>query len=178
MTVLDQVRSGGRAIIESLLDKEPVNYIEAGALYGMVATGRYHVAVLSAFYNHAQDPALRELIKEAIDQLSEATVKKGENLLEAGGAKAPTIDYPDHSLEGRLDIPAEARLEDMVIATALADIDVASQVALVTAIHQCYAPEISLVLRSHLIKALDWSQKLLQLMLNRGWLPQVPKVAP
>jgi len=169
MTILDQVSATSRSIVQQTVDKESVNY-------AMVTTGRYHVAVLSVFHNHAQEPQLRQLIKEAIDNLSEKTVKKCEALLLTGDAKIPSVRFPEHPLENRLDIPSAARLTDMEIAMILVNMHGASQVALVAGISQGYQLEIASELRNQLNIALDWGYRLQQLMLHRGWLPEMAKV--
>jgi spore coat protein CotF len=176
MTIIDQVRAVGRGITQPLVDKEPVNYIEAGALFTIIATCRYHLAMLSVMHNHARDPELRALIKEALDSLTEAAMTKGEDLLRAGGASVPTVTYPIVPLQESLEIPDGARLTDPIIAMALVNMDGASQMALLGAMHQCYQPEIALMLGTQLRRALDWSFRLMQLMLERGWLPQMAKV--
>lgn len=176
MSVIEQVSVAGRSMVQSLIDKEPVNYIEAGSLYGITTIGRYHVSLLAVLHNHAQDPKLKELIRESMDNLSEITVKKCENLLNAGGAKVPTIKFPDRPLKDNLDIPDAGHLSDREIAVTLANLDAAGQMSLLTALHQCYQLEIALVLRSQLTNAMDWSYRLLQLMLHRGWLPEIAKV--
>lgn len=53
MAILDTVSATGRSIVQKFTDKEPVNYIEAGMLYEIVVTGRFHVSFLSVLYNHA-----------------------------------------------------------------------------------------------------------------------------
>ena len=104
-------------------------------------------------------------------------MKKGESLLEAGGATLPIVSYPEAPLEESMQIPDGARIADPVIAVSLVNIDGASQMALLASLHQCYQPEISLALRTQLNRALDWSFRLQQLMLQRGWVPEVAKVA-
>ncbi|MDR3562132.1 MAG: DUF3231 family protein [Negativicutes bacterium] len=176
MTIIDQVNASSRALVQKLVDKEPVNYIEAGLLYGITTTGRYHVAVLSVCYNHAQDPQLKELIKDALDNLTEKTVDKCESLLRAGDARVPTVEFPNHPLEKRLDIPGAAHFSDMEIAMMLVNMHGASTMALLAAINQSYQLEMAIELREQLNIALDWGYRLLQLTLHRGWLPELAKV--
>jgi hypothetical protein len=176
MTVMDQVRAGTRAAIQPLLDKEAVNYVEAGGLHAMVAGARLNVSLLSVFYNHARDPELRKLIKDAIGHLSEATIKKAEDLLRAGGARVPAVAFREYPLTESLEIPSAARLDDEVIALSLVTIDGASQMVLLTAMHQCYQPEIIRALGSQLRSSVEWAFRLQQLMLKRGWLPEIAKV--
>ncbi len=176
MTILDNVSAGTRSMVQTIVDKESVNYIEAGMLYGIVLQGRYNVSFLSILYNHAQSPQLKQLIKEAIDDLTEETIDECEGLLRAGDAKVPTLNFPEHSLENRLDIPSAAHLTGKEIAITLANNSAASQMALLASIHQCYQLEIAGTLRSQLNKGLDWNYRLLQLMLHQGWLPEINKV--
>lgn len=176
MTLLDQVSAVSRSIVQEMVDEESVNYIEAALLYGMVTTARYHVAVLSVFHNHAQDPQLRQLIKDAIDNLAEKTIKKCEALLLTGDAKLPSVKFPEHPLKNQLDIPGAAHLTDMEIAMSLVNMHGASQLALVAGINQSYQLKIARELRNQLNIALDWGYRLLQLMLHQGWLPEMTKV--
>lgn len=176
MTILDQVNAKSRSFVQGLVDKEPANYIEAGLLYQIVITGRYHVSLLTVLHNHAQDPELMQLIKDAIDNLSEKTLKGCEDLLQSEDAMIPTMRFPEHKLESAQDIPSSAHLSDMEIAMALANMHGASQMALMTAINQCYHLEIGFTLRKQLNTALDWGYRLLELMLHRGWLPQIAKI--
>ena len=175
MTILDQIHARSRAIVQSIIDKEPVNYFEAGALYSIVAYGRHNASVLSVLYNHAQDYELKALIKEAIDGLA-VTIKQCEEFLAVGGAQIPTTRFSHHPLEDRLDIPSAARLTDMEISQSLHTMSATSQTALLISIHQCYQLEISVALRSMLNDSLDWNYRLLQLTLHQGWLPEIAKV--
>ena len=93
-----------------------------------------------------------------------------------GDAKIPSVRFPEHPLENRLDIPSAARLTDMEIAMILVNMHGASQVALVAGISQGYQLEIASELRNQLNIALDWGYRLQQLMLHRGWLPEMAKV--
>lgn len=52
----------------------------------------------------------------------------------------------------------------------------ASQTALLAALLQSYQLEIGLMFRKYLDKGLDWNYRLLQLMLERGWLPHLAKI--
>lgn len=176
MTMLDKVNAKSRSLIQELVDKEPANYIEAGLLYQIIVTGRYHVSLLTIYHNHTKDPELMQIIKDAIDNLSEKTIKDCEDFLLAGDAMIPTVRFPERLLESAQDIPSGAHLSDMEIAMALANMHGASQIALLTAINQCYHLDIGTKLRKQLNVALDWGYRLLQLMLHRGWLPQIAKV--
>lgn len=176
MTILDQVNAKSRSFVQDLVDKEPANYIEAGLLYQIILSGRYHVSLLTILHNHAQDPELMKLIKDAIDNLSERTLKDCEDLLLSENAMIPTVRFPEHKLESTQDIPSAAHLSDMEIAMALVNMHGASQLALMTAINQSYHLEIGSKLRKQLNTALDWGYHLLELMLHRGWLPQIAKI--
>lgn len=176
MTILDKVNATSRSIVQKFVDKEPANYIEAGLLYQIVVTGRYHVSILTILHNHAKDPELMQIIKDALDNLSEKTIKKCEDLLQTEDAMIPTVRFPERLLKSAQDIPSGAHLSDMEIAMALVNMHGASQMALLTAINQCYHLEIGIELRKQLNIALDWGYRLLQLMLHRGWLPQIAKL--
>lgn len=176
MTIADKVSATGRAVIQNITDHEPVNYIEAGGLYGIVAQGRHNIALLSVLYNQARDSELRELIKQSIEGLTVETVRHCEKLLEAGGAELPAAHFTRHELEPRQDLPAAVQLADGEIAIAVANLARASQTALLAVLHQTYQPEIAIALRTQLNNGLDWNYRLLQLMLGRGWLIHISKV--
>ena len=74
------------------------------------------------------------------------------------------------------DIPTDACLSDMEIAAALGTMAKASQMALLAALHQSYQLDVGMMLRKRLDEDLDWNTRLLNLMLNRGWLPHITKV--
>lgn len=176
MTILDKVSATSRSFVQNFIDKEPVNYIEAGLLYGIVTVGRYNVAMLTLLHNHAQEPELKPLIKEAIDTLTEKTIKYCEDQLKTGGAKLPTIRFNERALESGLEIPNGARYSDMEIAMVLVNLHGACQTAILTAISQSYHLDISIELRNQLNDALDWGYRLQQLMLHKNWLPKIAKV--
>lgn len=176
MTILDKVNATTRTFVQKLVDKEPANYIEAGILYQIVVSGRFHVALLTILHNHARDPELMALIKDALDNLSEKTIKDCEDLLETEGAMLPTMRFPERPLENVQDIPSAAHLSDTEIAIVLVNMHNASQMALLTGINQCYHLEIGNALRKQLNSAIDWGYRLQQLMLHRGWLPKTAKI--
>lgn len=64
----------------------------------------------------------------------------------------------------------------MEIAITLANMHNASQMALLTAINQCYHLEIGNNLGQQLNTAMDWGYRLQQLMLHQGWLPKIAKI--
>jgi len=176
MTILEKTSSIAHTAVQSVFDKEKINYIEAGALYGIVLQGRHNVAVLSTLYNHAKDPELKTLIKESIDNLTETTIKQCEDLLKAGGAELPSTRFPIRALEDHVDIPVSARLSDEENAIYVANIAKGAQLAILNSLHNCYQPEIAQTLKGILDDSMDWNYRLLQLMLNRGWLPHMAKV--
>lgn len=176
MTIADKVSAAGRAVVQSITDHEPINYIEAGGLYGIVAQGRHNIAMLSVLHNQARDSELRELIKQSIEGLTVETVRHCEKLLEAGGAELPGVHFGHHDLEPRQELPSAVQLSDGEIALAVANLAKASQIALLALLHQTYQPEIALALRTQLNNGLDWGYRMLQLMLDRGWLIHISKV--
>lgn len=176
MTILDKVNATTRTFVQNFVDKEPANYVEAGLLYQIIVTGRFHVALLTILHNHARDPELMVLIKDALENLSEKAIKDCEDFLETEGAMLPTIRFPERSLENVKDIPSSAHLSDIEIAIALVNMHNASQMALLTGINQCYHLEIGTGLRKQLNTAMDWGYRLQQLMLHRGWLPEIAKI--
>ncbi|HMM20664.1 MAG TPA: DUF3231 family protein [Selenomonadales bacterium] len=176
MTVIDRMNAAAHTAVQAVTDKETVNYIEAGALYGIILQGRHNVSTLSVLFNQTQDPELKKLIKKAIDDLTEKTIKKCEDSLSAGGGQVPTTNYDSHPLEGHIEIPVSVRFTDEEIAMMLANMAKTSQFGLFTALQNCYQPEIAAALYTLLDEGLDWSYQLTQLMLKRGWLPQIAKV--
>ncbi|MBP2650158.1 MAG: hypothetical protein H6Q74_983 [Firmicutes bacterium] len=176
MTMIDKVNGVVHTAIQSIVDKEPINYIEAGSLYGIVTQGRHNVAVLSVLHNQAKDHELKTLIAAAIDSHSEKTVKVCEDFLEKGHSELPKTRFSIHPLKDNLDIPFEGRLSDEEIAMLLINMAKASQLATFSAILNTYQPEIALSLRRIIDDGLDWNYKLVQLMIHRGWLPTVAKI--
>lgn len=177
MTVMDKVNAETRNLVNSVFDKEPLNYLEAASLYGTIAQGRHNLASLEVLYNHCQDNDLRELIDEALEVHTEGVVEQAEDLLEASGGTLPKLHFAPRSLhkEG-LEIPADGRLTDAEIAIAVGTMAKASQTALLASLHQSYQLEVALMYRKMLDAGLDWDYRLLQLMLKRGWLPHVAKI--
>ena len=176
MTILDQINAKSRSIVQGFVDQEPLNYIEAGLMHQFIITGRYHVSLLSVLHNHAKDPELKQLIKDALNDLSEDTIKYCEDFLKAENAVLPSVRYPEYPLENVQNIPDAAHLSDHVIAMALVNIHGASQIALLAAINQCYHLDIAFQFRKQINISMDWSYRLLQLMLHRGWLPEIAKI--
>lgn len=177
MTILEKVSSETRNILNMFFDKEPLNYLEAAGLYGVIAQGRCNIACLEVFYNQAQDRDLKALIKEAMDDQSKNVIEQSEKLLSDSGGPVPTLSFTKRTLHKEtLDIPADAHLTDGEIAIALGTMGKAAQMALLATLHQSYQLEVALMYREMLDAGLDWDYRLLQLMLNRGWLPHLAKI--
>ncbi|WP_371373450.1 DUF3231 family protein [Sporomusa aerivorans] len=176
MTIIDQVKAYTRTILQSIFDKEPVNYMEASSLYGLILQARHNISLLSSFYNQASDPELRDLIKTAIYQHAVPTIENCEKLLREGGAELPDTHFPSHPLYDKTNYPKGVQLTDMEIAIAVGNLARSSQLILFLSLQQCYQPEILLAISSLMSNGLQWDYQLLQLMLHRGWLPNAPKV--
>ena len=177
MTVMDKVSSQTRNIMNLVFDKEPLNYIEAAGLYGIIAQGRFNAAVLQVLYNHANDSELKALIKEAIDKHTEMTVAEAEDKLTNSDGHTPALKFVRRNLHSSpLNIPDDARLTDQEIAIAVGTLAKGAQMALLSALHQSYQLDVALMFRKALDDGLDWDYRLLQLMLNRGWLPHLSKI--
>ena len=91
MSLLDKVNAETRNLVNMFFDKEPLNYLEAASLYGVVAQGRLNISMLEIMYNHAQDSELKALIKEALEYDTENLIEQSEELLEESGAALPTL---------------------------------------------------------------------------------------
>lgn len=176
MSIIDKVSSNARGTWQTIFDKEPVNYLEAGALYGIIAQGQHTLAVLSVMYNHAHDPELKKLIKESMNDLARPTIEACGKLLSEGEAEIPQLQFIERKLHVSIDIPNDTRLTDIEIAATIGTIAKASQTILLTALLNSYQLEVGLMLRKFLDAGLDWNYRLLQLMLHRGWLPHLAKV--
>ncbi|VBB05473.1 Hypothetical protein LUCI_0683 [Lucifera butyrica] len=177
MSILDKVNAETRNIFNLFFDKEPLNYFEAAGLYGIISQGRNNIALLEVMYNHAQDPDLKNLILAAIDDQTLPVVEEAENLLQKGGVALPELSFSHRELHNEaLDIPRDVRISDKEIALSLSNMGRASQLVLLSTLHQSYQLNIALVYREQLDSALDWSYRLLELMLERGWLPHMTKV--
>ncbi|HWR42472.1 DUF3231 family protein [Sporomusa sp.] len=177
MTVMEKVSSQTRNIMNMMFDKEPLNYIEAAGLYGIIAQGRFNAALLQVLHNHAHDPELKSLIKEAIVEHNKMTVNEAEDKLTDSDGHTPSLQFVKRNLHtSPLNIPDDARLTDQEIALAVGTLAKGSQMALLTALHQSYQLDVALMFRKALDDGLDWDYRLLQLMLNRGWLPHLKKI--
>lgn len=177
MTMMDKINATTRMATQMVFDKEPVNYLEAGSLYGIVAQGRFNMAVLQALYNQARDPELRELIRESIEEQTRPTVEHCETALEKGDAQIPQFHFNSRTLhKDPLDVHPDVCLTDMEIAATLGTMAKGSQMALLAGLHQSYQLDVGMMYKKRLDEGIDWNYRLLQLMLNRGWLPHVAKV--
>jgi len=178
MTVMDKINSQTRTIMNAILDKEPLNYIEAAGLYGIVAQGRFNVALLQVMYNHAHDPELKVLIKEAINHHTEMTMEEAEDKLFESNGHTPAFQFVKRNLhDSPVNIPDDARMSDQEIAIAVGTMAKAAQTALLTGLHGSYQLDVALMYRKALDHGLDFDYRLLQLMLDRGWLPHLNKIS-
>jgi len=176
MTIMDKVEAAARTSVQAILDKEPISYLEASSLYSIIASGRHNLCVLEVLYNHAQDPELKNLIKDAIDNIVVPAIDHCEVLLEQSGAQTPHFRFSEHQLHQDLDIPSDARLTDYEISANIAIMARASQVSLLAALHESYQLEVGGMYRKFLDAGLDWNYRLSQLMIHRGWLPHLAKI--
>ena len=176
MSILDKINSETRMLFNNFFDKEPLNYLEAASLYGVVAQGRYNVAMLEILYNHAQDEELKGLIKEALSTQTKALIYQSEEMLQESGSQIPSLTFRRRTLHKRpLAIDPDAKLSDAEVAIAIGTMAKAAQTAMLAALHQSYQLDIAMMYRELLDKGLYWDYKLLQLMLKRGWLPRLHK---
>lgn len=176
MSILEKLNAETRTLFNHFFDKEPLNYLEAAGLYGVVAQGRYNLAMLEVLYNHARDEELKGLIKEAITTQTRVVIEQSEEMLQENGSQIPSLTFRRRTLHNRpLAIDPDAHLTDGEIAIAIGTMGKASQMAMLAALHQSYQVDVALMYRDLLNKGLDWDYKLLQLMLKRGWLPRLHK---
>lgn len=177
MTMMDKINGATRMATQMIFDKESVSYLEAGALYGIVSQGRFNLSVLEALYNQAKDPELRTLVEQCIEEQVRTTVEHCEEALHKGKAEVPKFHFTRRQLHAHpLELPSDACLTDSEIAATLGTMAKGSQMAILAALHQCYQLEVGMMLRKRLDEGLDWNLRLLNLMLNRGWLPHIAKV--
>jgi len=178
MTLLDKVNSETRKIFNMVFDQEPINSLEAAGLYGIIAQGRFNMALLEILHNHAEDSHLKQLIKEALYDQTKAVVEHSETMLKESGGSPPDFSFSRRTLHSDpLEIPRDAKMSDAEIAIAVGTMAKAAQMALLVALHQSYQLEIALMYRELLDAGLDWDYRLLQLMLERGWLPHLAKIS-
>lgn len=176
MTMMDKVNSLTRAATQMVFDKENVNYLEAGSMYGIISQGRYNMAVLTVLYNHAKDPELKKLVKEAVENQTMLTIERAEDLMLDRGADIPKFDFAERTLHDNVEIHPDARFTDAEIAATLGTMAKGAQLSCLMALHNSYQLEIGVMFRERLDAGLDFNYRLLQLMLNRGWLPHLKKV--
>lgn len=175
-TMVDKVTEGANIIFHMLFDREPLNYIEGAALYGIVGQGRINMGILAVMYNQAQDQELKALIKDAMDSQTRLLMEKAEDYLQASEAHLPEFHMERRKLHESLNIPVDARFTDREITLAIANIAKASQLGVLTALHQSYQPDVAQLYRQVLDVSLDWNYRLMTLAINRGWLPHVAKL--
>lgn len=177
MTMMDKVNAGVNSLTNAVFDREAPSYLEATAAYSIVAQGRLINSLLSVMYNHARDPELRKLVYQSLEEHNKVTVEMCERLLKETGGELPRFDFQQrHLRDTPLDIPPDARLTDEEIILALATVAKGAQMALLGALHQSYQPNIAMAYRQRLDEGLDFDYRILQLALNRGWLPHLDKV--
>jgi len=177
MSILDQISSGTRSVLNMMFDSEPINYLEAAGLYGIVAQGQLNRTILEVAYNHAQDSDLKSLIREVLERHNQDIIEQAKDFLKNSDADLPALQLPRRSLHNTpVEIPADARLTDREIAMAIGTMAKAAQATILGALHHSYQLEVALMYRKMLEFGLDWDYRLLQLMLNRGWLPHLAKI--
>jgi hypothetical protein len=177
MTTMDKVNAMVTSTISMVFDKEPLNYLEAAGLFSIVAAGRQNISSLEILYNHAKDAELKAIIKDAIDDQSRRLVEWSENFLQEGDVGLPTFHFVRRRLhESGLSVPDDGRFTDQEILLALANMAKVSQLAVLSAMHQTYQPQIASIYRQTLESAFDFNFRLLQLALDKGWLPHLPKI--
>jgi len=177
MTTMDKVNAGINKVYNALFDKEPLNNLETTALFAITLNGRENVATLEILYNHAQDNDLKSIIKEARDNQAAWLVERAEKILERNKTHSPSLTLPNHTMhQSNLDIPLDARFSDHEVFLALGNMAKAAQMAVLAAMHQTYQPNVAIMYRSILDSAFDFNYRLLQLALEKGWLPHFPKI--
>ncbi len=177
MTIADKIISQTGTAVNMLFDKEPLNYVEIAALYAAIIAGRQNVATLAVLHNHAHDRDLRALLKRSLDEQTEWLLEHAEKTLVAAGGELPEFHFANRPLsDAPLDIPADARFSDQEIALMLANMAKGAQMAVLGAMHNCYQPYISKLFQDVLDKSTDYNFALMQLVLDKGWLPHLHKL--
>ncbi|KYZ76532.1 hypothetical protein AXX12_08870 [Anaerosporomusa subterranea] len=177
MTMMDKVNAKAHSVTSAMFDREAPSYLEATAAYSIIAQGRMNSSVLSIMYNHARDPELRLLVREALEEQNKATIEVCEKILQDNGGELPHFYFQERKLQATpLDIPPDARMTDEEIVLGLATMAKAAQMAILSALHQSYQPNIAMGYHKRLDEGLDFDFRILQLALNRGWLPHLDKV--
>src|SRR5512146_1680881 len=90
---MDKVSAGISTVFNQVFDQEPLNYLEAAGLFGIVANGRQNMAYLEVLYNHAHDSELKNLLKQAIEDQTEWLVDKAEHLLQTSHGRLPALHF-------------------------------------------------------------------------------------
>lgn len=176
MTIMDKVNAGANMVFNSVFDKEAINFMEAASLHTVIMQGRYNLAALECMYNQATDPELRTLVKEAVD-ITRETVNEAEDTMRSGGGHVPENHFIRRELHSRpVEGSQDAKLSDPEIVLTLVMMAKASQMALLTSLHQSYQPQVSVMYRRQMDAGLDHNYRVLQFMLKRGWLPYLDKV--
>ncbi len=177
MTIADKIMAQADTALNMMFDKEPPNYVESAALYASIMAGRQNVATLAVLYNQARDADLRALLKRSIDEQTEWLTNSAEKTLAAAGADLPALHFMKRDLVDKpLDLPESARFSDQEIALLLANMAKTSQLAVLGAMHNCYQPFLAKMYQDVLDKATDYNFRLMQLVLNKGWLPHIHKL--
>lgn len=177
MTTMDKINAGVHSVSNALFDREAPSYLEATAAYSIIAQGRLIKAALSTMYNHARDPELKELVRQAIEEQNKRTMEVCEKVLQVNGGELPHFDFQERKLHDTpLDIPPDARMTDQEIALGLGTIAKGAQMTVLAALHNSYQPNIALGYRNLLDEGLDYDFRVLKLTLERGWLPHLDKV--
>lgn len=176
MTITEKIMAQADSALNMMFDKEPPNYVETAALYASIIAGRQNVATLAVLYNQARDADLKAIIKRSIDEQTEWLTNNAEKTLSAAGADLPALHFMKRDLINRpLDLPEEARFSDHEIALLLANMAKTSQMAVLAAMHNCYQPYLAKMYQDVLDQATDYNFRLMQLVLNKGWLPHLHK---
>ena len=177
MTMMDKVNAGAHSVANAMFDREAPSYLEATAAYSIIAQGRLINSVLSIMYNHARDPELRILLHQALEEHNKVTIEVCEKVLQDNGGELPHFYFQERKLQDTpLDIPPDARMSDEEIVLGLATIAKGAQMTILAALHHSYQPNIAMAYRKRLDEGLDFDFRILQLALNRGWLPHLDKV--
>jgi len=177
MTTTDKLNATITSTINQIFDQEPLNYLEAAGLFTIVAAGRLNMSTLEIFYNQANDPDLKSIIKQAIAEQTEWLVEGSEEVIQERKISLPSFHFSRHKLHNSaLSIPDDARFTDHEIVLSLSNMAKASQLTVMVAMHQTYQPHIAIMYRKTLDAAFDFDYRLLRLALEKGWLPHLPKV--
>jgi len=177
MTIADKIISRADATFNMVFDKEKLNLVEAAGLYGIVLTGRQNVSTLALLYNHAEDADLKALIKQAIDRQTEWLASRAEKALADGGGHLPELHFIKRDLrDDPLSIPPDARFSDREVALTLANMAKGAQLALLGIMHNTYQPYLAKMYREVLDDAFAFNHRLIQLTLEKGWLPHLHKL--